>query len=482
MRSRGLYIQMISLHGKVRSRDVELGCDADTGGQVLYVLELARALAAHPEVARVDLLTRRFSDPDCDPIYAQPIEEIAPGARIVRIPCGPEAYLRKEDLWPHIDEFVRNTRAWVRNSRHYPDLVHGHYADAGLAGARLASDLDIPFVFTGHSLGRVKKTRLLADGADPRDLEARFNFQTRFSAEETALAESAFIVTSTIQEISEQYPSYRNHCPDRMRVIPPGVDLGRFRQQRADDPEPAFAGRLARFLDDPAKPMILAVARPDERKNFRTLLQAFGRDPELRERANLVLIAGCREGVASMRPQERRVMTEILELVDEYDLYGSVAYPKRHQREDVPELYRMAAESGGVFVNPALVEPFGLTLLEAAACGLPVVATRDGGPRDIIRQCRNGLLIDPLDAKGIADALKAVISRPRTWRIRSINGVAGVKTHYSWPRHAAAYVEQVKIAIDRRGAKRRSLEALVRDSGLAGVDSHRENAVSGVFA
>ena len=75
-----------------------------------------------------------------------------------------------------------------------------------------------------------------------------------------------------------------------------------------------------------------------------------------------------------------------------------------------------------------------------------------------------------------------MISRPRTWRIRSINGVAGVKTHYSWPRHAAAYVEQVKIAIDRRGAKRRSLEALVRDSGLAGVDSHRENAVSGVFA
>jgi len=85
-------------------------------------------------------------------------------------------------------------------------------------------------------------------------------------------------------------------------------------------------------------------------------------------------------------------------LFDKYDLYGCAASPKHHESEHIEDLFRMAVKTKGVFVNPALTEPFGLTLIEAAACGLPIVATEDGGPRDIVALCKNGVLIGPLVA------------------------------------------------------------------------------------
>src|SRR5690606_16023806 len=115
-----------------------------------------------------------------------------------------------------------------------------------------------------------------------------------------------------------------------------------------------------------------------------TLLDAYGQSPELQDLANLVIVAGSRDDVEEMDKGPRGVLTDLLLRIDRYDLYGKVAYPKRHEPDEVPEIYRAAARSGGVFVNPALTEPFGLTLLEASASGLPVVATDDGGPREIL--------------------------------------------------------------------------------------------------
>ncbi|WP_455217314.1 HAD-IIB family hydrolase, partial [Kaarinaea lacus] len=107
-------------------------------------------------------------------------------------------------------------------------------------------------------------------------------------------------------------------------------------------------------------------------------------------------------------------------------------------------LYRLAAQSMGVFVNPALTEPFGLTLIEAAACGLPIVATEDGGPRDIIDNCKNGLLIDPLDSEDIANAIYELLTKRKQWNTYSKNGISGVKKHYSWEAHVNKYVDIIK--------------------------------------
>ena len=129
-----LKITLISLHGLIRAHDLELGRDADTGGQVKYVLELARELAAQPNVREVELLTRQIIDPSVDDDYAQLQEPISENAKIVRIPFGPKRYLRKESLWPYIEMFIDQTLPHFKRTD-LPDIIHGHYADAGLAGA-----------------------------------------------------------------------------------------------------------------------------------------------------------------------------------------------------------------------------------------------------------------------------------------------------------------------------------------------------------
>ena len=133
MKADDLKITLISLHGLIRAKDPELGRDADTGGQVKYVLELAAELGRHPQVSQVDLLTRQIFDDRVGPDYAQLEEKITDNAKIVRIPFGPKRYLRKEALWPYIEVFIDQTLSYFK--RHgLPDIIHGHYADAGLAG------------------------------------------------------------------------------------------------------------------------------------------------------------------------------------------------------------------------------------------------------------------------------------------------------------------------------------------------------------
>jgi sucrose-phosphate synthase len=462
---RPLRILMLSLHGLVRGHDLELGRDADTGGQVTYVVELARALGRSPAVERVDLLTRLVEDPRVSSDYARPVEELGPGARILRVPFGPRRYVRKENLWGCLDHLVDRCLTLLGESVGLPHVLHSHYGDAGYVGTQLSRILGIPLVHTGHSLGRVKRRRLLDAGRRETTIERQFNFGRRIAAEEETLEQASLVVASTVEEIDRQWGSYENFRPRRALVIPPGIDTSRFAPP-AGPGGTDHAEWIDRFLREPRKPMILALCRPVPKKNLARLLEAYGMDADLRDLANLVVVAGNRDDLRVSEPEERMVQSELLYLIDKYDLYGKVAIPKRHRPEDVPGLYRLAAGRRGVFVNPALNEPFGLTLIEAAASGLPVVATNDGGPRDIVANCRNGLLFDPLDPKSIAAALKDALSDGGRWRQWSRNGTKGVRDHYGWPAHIARYAKAVLRVLHRERKRWRRHVTSVRGATL----------------
>ena len=330
-----------------------------------------------------------------------------------------------------------------------PDVVHSHYADAGSVGLRVASNLGAPLIHTGHSLGRVKRRRLLASGMSGVAIEERYNMSRRINAEEDTLAAARLVIVSTDNEIREQYERYDHYQPNQMRVVPPGTDLERFHPPEGGEEDSKIAKELRRFLTEPDKPMILAVSRPDERKNISTLIEAYGESTSLQEKANLVIIAGNRDDIREMEDGAARVLLDVLLQIDSVDIYGKVAYPKHHSREDVPLLYRLAAARRGVFINPALTEPFGLTLIEAAASGLPIVATEDGGPRDIIANCRNGYLIDPLDKQTMERALLTLLENPVAWEEKSTLGLRGVHQHYSWPAHAERYLDELRPILNR---------------------------------
>ncbi len=452
---KGMYILLISVHGLMRGHSNELGRDSDTGGQIKYVLELARALADHSRVERVDILTRQVIDAKVDSDYARPQEQIADRAFIIRLPCGPRRYLRKEVLWPYLDSFADQALKHIRRVGRIPDIIHSHYADAGYVGIRLSTLLDTPLVFTGHSLGHVKRQRLLLQGMKEENIESQYHISQRIEAEDQVLDHAALVVASTAQEVEEQYSLYDNYEPQRIVVIPPGIDLGRFYPPKRGRFRPPIFQEIARFLAEPDKPMILALSRPDPRKNIATLVRAYAENPQLRELANLIIIAGNRDELATMEKGPRRVLTELMVMIDRYDLYGHVAYPKHHEPEDVPLLYRLAAKSKGVFVNPALTEPFGLTLLEAAASGLPIIATEDGGPRDIIRYCRNGVLIDPLDSDRLGEVLVDALTDRQQWRRWSKAGLSGARKHFSWEGHVVKYLREINRVVGKSMRGRR---------------------------
>lgn len=439
----GLSISLISIHGLIRGENLELGRDEDTGGQTRYVVELARALGESPGVGMVQLITRQIVDERVSADYARLEEKIGPKVRIVRIPFGPKRYLSKAKLWPYLDTFVDQCLNYFQRSNAVPDVIHGHYADAGYGGGQLARLLAVPFVFTGHSLGRVKEERLLASGLSREKIESRYRLATRIEAEEFALETCSLICVSTQQEVKEQYERYENYIPERMEVIPPGVDLSAFHPPGKNDKATGIEKVVCRFLDEPDKPVILAMARPDERKNLEALVQVYGESAQLQRAANLVLIMGSRDDIRAMGSGARSVLQNILTLIDVYDLYGKVAYPKKHSSDEVAGLYRMVTKSRGVFVNAALTEPFGLTLLEAAASGVPIVATNNGGPGDIIANCKNGLLVDPFDPKSIEKGLMHALLEPAQWEEWSKNGLQNVHRHYSWERHTERYLRDV---------------------------------------
>lgn len=505
-----LYIILISLHGLVRGENMELGRDSDTGGQVKYVVELSRALAKMPGVYRVDLFTRQVLSPEVDWSYGEPTEMLttasedadgndvgeSSGAYIIRIPFGPrDKYLHKELLWPYIQEFVDGALAHILNMSKvlgeqvgggqpvWPYVIHGHYADAGDSAALLSGALNVPMVLTGHSLGRNKLEQLLKQGRQSKeDINSMYKIMRRIEAEELSLDVAELVITSTQQEIEEQWGFYdgfdvklekilrararrgvncHGRYMPRMVVIPPGMDFSSVVVQEdaseVDGELPTVIGgtdgsspkaiptiwsEVMRFLTNPHKPMILALSRPDPKKNITTLLKAFGECRPLRELANLTLIMGNRDDIDEMTGGNASVLITVLKLIDKYDLYGLVAYPKHHKQTDVPDIYRLAAKTKGVFINPALVEPFGLTLIEAAAHGLPMVATKNGGPVDIQRALNNGLLVDPHDQQAIADALLKLVSEKNLWHDCRRNGWKNIHL-YSWPEHCRTYLTKV---------------------------------------
>jgi len=472
MASPGLYIHLYSLHGLIRGENLEMGRDADTGGQISYVVELARHLSDRDDVAGVDLFTRLVADKSVSSDYADPIEILNDKCRIVRIQCGGRRYIRKELLWPYLDEYVDKTIRFIKSENHIPDIVHGHYPDAGYVAMHLAIIFGLPFVYTGHSLGRSKQSRLASGGMRDSEMERLYKISRRIDTEEDILANADLVIASTNHEIKEQYGLYRHKDVPDYKVIPPGIDIEKFypyyhdilddhdKSENARYAQASIIKELHRFFMQPDKPLLLSLCRADKRKNISGLVRAYGQDRELQTMANLAVFAGLRKDIDVMEDNERDVLTEMLLLMDKYDLYGKMAIPKKHDFEfEVPALYRVAAESRGVFINPALIEPFGLTLLEASATGLPIVATRDGGPVDIVSNCRNGLLVDPTEPKAISGAIRKIIAQGEMWDEFSKNGIMNVRKHYTWHSHARTYCKALQT---------------LRDGASSGVDMYQD--------
>ncbi len=194
-------------------------------------------------------------------------------------------------------------------------------------------------------------------------------------------------------------------------------------------------------FEDQDKPIIFSMARLDHIKNIAGLVEWFGSAPELRASANLLLVAGHVSMELSGDREEQAQIARMHELIEHYGLDGQIRWLGIHLEKSMAgELYRYIADQRGVFVQPALFEAFGLTVVEAMSTGLPTFATRYGGPLEIIEDGKSGYHIDPNHGDQVASILTEFLKRsaddPAHWEAISAASLARIESHYTWRLYA----------------------------------------------
>lgn len=486
-------ILMVSPHGWFAQEGV-LG-RPDTGGQVTYVLDQARALEramqrrfresgieANPKIV---ILTRLIPDADgtsCD----QPREKVhgSDNCWILRVPFRDETgntvphWVSRFLLWPHLRDFADAAKpAVVTELLGKPDLIVGHYSDGNLVAHLLAKDLDTTHCAAVHAL---EKTKYLFSDLHWADMEAQYRFSLHFTADLIAYNAADFIITSSFREIGgtdsemgmfESYDSFSmpglyrvlsglDPRLARYNIVPPGAsedlffphtEAGRRHdavREKLDDllflapPSPGVIGTL----DNPGLPPIFAMSRVDKVKNLCGLIDLYGKSPTLRAKANLIILSSIVDPAQSRDQEEIEQLHLIHQRIAEHGLEGHLRWiAARLDKVETGEVYRVIADRRGLFAQPALMETFGLTVVEAMACGVPVVVTCFGGPAEIVEHGRSGAVVDPNDHAAFAAALEEVAADPGLWASRSQAGIQRVASAFNWNVHADRLLQLANV-------------------------------------
>lgn len=396
-------IAMLSTHGYFDAIPT-LG-RTDTGGQVVYVLELAKAMGRMG--IKVDIYTRWFDQKD---EQVNPVPD-NPNVRVIKIKAGPWEFIPKEFIYDSLPELAENMISFINENKLDYDLYNGHYVDAGIAALDVAKYFNKPCYFTPHSLGAWKQDQM---GGDPEEMEKKFNFKHR-NSEELRLFKSVNGLSMTTQLQYEKLQQLYQYNAENIVIIPPGVDIYRY---HIPDPD-ALA-----FNTGVKKPYIFCLSRIDSNKGHDLLLEAFARVKDRIKETDLVIGGGS----PNPKPRELSVFAKMDAIIEKYKMGSRVHKIGYVADEMMAPLYQQSE----LFVLPSLFEPFGMTTQEAMACGKAVVASKFGGIRNVITHGVDGMLVDAANPAEFGDALVKLIDDPA---LRKEMGLAArnlIEAEFSW--------------------------------------------------
>ncbi|BAB76684.1 sucrose synthase [Anabaena sp. FACHB-709] len=493
-------IVLVSAHGWFGQEGV-LG-RPDTGGQVVYVLDQAKnlekqlqedAILAGLEVLNVQpkviILTRLIPNSD-GTLCNQRLEKVygTENAWILRVPLREfnpkmtQNWISRFEFWPYLETFaIDSERELLAEFQGRPDLIVGNYTDGNLVAFLLTRRMKVTQCNIAHAL---EKSKYLFSNLYWQDLEEKYHFSLQFTADLIAMNAANFVISSTYQEIVGtpdsigQYESYKcftmpelYHVVNgielfspKFNVVPPGVNensyfpytqtQNRIESDRDRLEEMLFtledSSQIFGKLDDPNKRPIFSMARLDRIKNLTGLAECFGQSQELQERCNLILVAGKLRIEESEDNEEKDEIVKLYRIIDEYNLHGKIRWlGVRLSKNDSGEIYRVICDRQGIFVQPALFEAFGLTILESMISGLPTFATQFGGPLEIIQDKINGFYINPTHleetATKILDFVTKCEQNPNYWNIISEKAIDRVYSTYTWKIHTTKLLTLARI-------------------------------------
>ena len=372
----------------------------DSGGQNVYVAELARRLGASGH--DVDVFTRRDSK------LLPEVVHFDERVRVVNLSAGPAESVPKDELFPLMGKF---RDAFYRFARREPaayDLVHANFWMSGWVACEAKGDLGLPFAQTFHALGEIKKREQGDADTSPPERQAT----------ELRILEEADVVLATCPAEVEDLTILYGAQHSQLALVPCGVDVEKFR---------AVDRREARKeLSLAEKPTVVYVGRLVPRKGVDTLIEAFALLPgELN--AQLVVVGG--EPGVYESPEIKRLSALASKLGVEERVVFTGSRPQR-------ALYRYYG-AADVSVTVPHYEPFGMTPLEAMACGTPVIGSRVGGIKTSVADGKTGFLVPPKNAETLANRLLRLLSDEN---LRTRMGRAArrrIEEHYTWERIAA---------------------------------------------
>lgn len=390
----------------------------DSGGQNVYVGQLARHLAAMGYA--VDVFTRRENS------LLPEIADWVEGVRIIHVPAGPATCVRKEDLLPFMEDFTAYVRQFCEQQTPTYDLIHANFWMSGLVAAEVKRSLGIPFVITFHALGRVR--RLHQGKADEFPDE-------RFAIEDRIIAETDAIIAECPQDEEDLCKLY-NADPAKITTIPCGFNPTEF--------EP-FSKALARVaLGFPAEErLILQLGRMVPRKGIDAVVRSLGYlIHEYQTPTRLIIVGGDLHDPDARIAQEAARLQQIAAEVGVSDFITFVG----RQGREVLKYYYSAAD---IFITTPWYEPFGITPVEAMACGTPVIGSEVGGVKFTVQDGETGYLVPPNDPGAIAAKIAHLYQQPELLKTLQRQAIQRANALFTWQTVAtqmAALYEQVVAA------------------------------------
>lgn len=385
----------------------------DTGGMNVYVRELTRQLGQMG--IHVDVFTRSQDDH-----VPHVLHELGYGNRVVHVPAGPETPLGKREMSEYIPQFVEGIKAFACDKGIRYDIIHSHYWMSGLAAAALSDHwAGTPIVHMFHTLGAMKNR--IARSEAEREGEYRLN------GERQVLGRVDRITVATLAELTQLRFLYKGD-PNKMVIIPPGVDVSHFYPIPADEAK-SFVGLK------PDERMILFVGRIEPLKGVDTLLQAMSclQLKESSRPVHLAIIGG--DPTAS--PEQMTVeMARLQKLCEVLGLDKSVVFLGKRDQDKLPYYYS-AAE---VLVMPSHYESFGMVALEAMACGTPVIASEVGGLAYLVRDGETGFTIPAEEPKMLCEKLTWLLNDTELHGKMSAQAAAYAQD-YAWEKIARQIVD-----------------------------------------
>lgn len=391
----------------------------DAGGQNIYVDHVARQLAL--EGHHVDVLTRRD-----DPTLSE-VVPFARGARVIHVNAGPPEPVPKEQLQDHMPDFAAHAWRMLRAQPAY-DVIHANFFMSGWVGLKLRPRLRAPLVTTFHALGLVRRLHQgAADGFPPQ----------RIAIERELVAASDRLIAECPQDRQDLEQLYAA-SPGRISLVPCGVDTQQFRPGDRLEARRRLGLKTDEFI-------VLQLGRLVPRKGIDNVIEAMALLPA-DVSARLVVVGG-----ASDRP-DPALTPEIGRLQALATAAGAahrVSFVGRRGRDALRDWY-VAAD---VFVTTPWYEPFGITPLEAMACGTPVIGSDVGGVRYTVQDGITGFLVPPRDPAAVAERLMLLQQQPQLARDLGRAGIARVQTAFTWAQVARQLAEvyaRVRYAVPPR--------------------------------